>query len=170
MNIPVWQPMSELPEDDDQAIQVKMEFEGREMISVLTFAADWRTRAILKIAEGYHEITPFKATAWRPMNEDLWRCAPDTPETLAAREAEAAERYKNSAEYKLARLEDLRRWRPMSEPPKAEGFYCVRPSTCQWTECFTWEDGYWMCRGQRCVADLLSDYVWTYIPGQEPAE
>lgn len=71
---------------------------------------------------------------------------------------------------RLRRLEDLRRWRPMSEPPKAEGFYCVRPSTCQWTECFTWEDGYWMCRGQRCVADLLSDYVWTYIPGQEPAD
>lgn len=169
MNIPAWQPMSELPEEDDQAIQVKMEHEGREIVSVISFAGEWRNKAGLNIAEDRSNAFFFAATAFRPMNDYLWSCAPDTPETLAAREAETAERYKNSAEYKLARLEDLRRWRPMSEYPPDARNVLIREEGDKWLRgqgyCLNtvWHE----LTGMRPAEVALG---WTYIPGQEPKE
>ena len=73
-------------------------------------------------------------------------------------------------EAQIARLEDLRRWRPMTEFPADERRVLVRlRENHDWFEAWHRSAGSWRV-GSYVLGDGSShaDQEWTYIPGQEP--
>lgn len=79
----------------------------------------------------------------------------------------------------IDRLEDLRRWRPMTEAPDVpmRAPYVVLRGTDangSWDPQMGIVDGFWaggkwyFSEGDRITAGELPRYQWAYIPGQEP--
>lgn len=68
----------------------------------------------------------------------------------------------------VARLKDLRRWRPMSEAPKAPVVLCcpVGKTSLIGTVAYDLEEQFW--EYPRHAEETR--WNWTYIPGQEPKE
>lgn len=79
----------------------------------------------------------------------------------------------------IDRLEDLRRWRPMTEAPDVPArapYVLIREAVggkhdpANGTMQAMWQSGIWRdSDGERIGARELRCYQWAYIPGQEPA-
>lgn len=97
-----------------------------------------------------------KMSAWQ-QDMDQWRQSEELWSAFADKAIAA-----------VARLEDLRRWRPMSEHPNDARPVLVQHPIRGILEIHAqFINGIW--RGMD-FAGRLGDYLWTYIPGQEPKE